>query len=141
MLGPIAPTAIRASALTENYLRIRVSPQVNIAMGTMVMAPGEEMVGQQVEMLARSSPCAAEMDAYGCVLGDALAGEATLFARQDSVEEAWRFVDPVLRKATPVYQYDPTPWGPTEVQQVTPSGGWHSPIVAGHEKRDATKAA
>ena len=135
------PTVIRASALTENYLRIRVSPQVDIAMGMMVMAPGEEMVGQQVEMLASRSPCAAEMDAYERVLGDAMAGDATLFARQDYVEEAWRIVDPVLRKAAPVYQYDPNTWGPTEVQQVTPSGGWHSPIVAGPEKRDATRAA
>ncbi len=49
-----------------------------------------------------------EMDAYKHVLGDAMAGDATLFARQDYVEEAWRIVDPVLNAGTPVYEYEPS---------------------------------
>jgi len=60
------------------------------------------------------------------VLSDAMAGDATLFARQDYVEEAWRIVDPYLRLDTPVYDYDPHTWGPTEADLV-PSGGWHNP--------------
>ena len=46
-----------------------------------------------------ATPTAEEMDAYERVLGDAMEGDATLFARQDYVEEAWRIVDPVLKKA------------------------------------------
>ena len=55
------------------------------------------------------------MDAYERVLGDAMAGDATLFAREDYVEEAWRIVDPVLKAGTPVYEYEPGTWGPREV--------------------------
>jgi glucose-6-phosphate 1-dehydrogenase len=68
--------------------------------------PEEKMLGEQMELLANHHPTAEEMDAYERVLGDAMRGDATLFAREDYVEEAWRIVDPVLKAATPVYQYD-----------------------------------
>ena len=67
------------------------------------------MVGQPVELLASRQPSADEMDAYERVLGDAMAGDATLFAREDYVEEAWRIVDPVLKAGTPVHEYEPGP--------------------------------
>jgi glucose-6-phosphate 1-dehydrogenase len=71
------------------------------------------------------------MDAYERVLGDAMSGDRTLFARQDYVEEAWRVVDPVLKKATPIYEYEVSTWGPHEVdKKVTPPGGWDNPKVA-----------
>ena len=57
------------------------------------------------------------MDAYERLLGDAMRGDPTLFAREDSVEEAWRIVDPVLKAGTPVYEYEPGTWGPKEVDQ------------------------
>jgi hypothetical protein len=63
------------------------------------------------------------MDAYERVLGDAMQGDATLFAREDYVEEAWRIVDPVLKDGTPVYEYEPGTWGPKEVDSsVAPPG-------------------
>jgi len=121
---------IRSSSLTKNHLRFRISPEVSIALGMTVMAPGEEMVGQAAEMLASRRPQADEMDAYERVLGDAMAGDATLFARQDYVDEAWRIVDPVLQKTTPVYNYEPGTWGPAEVRQtVEPEGGWVNPAL------------
>ena len=40
-----------------------------------------------------------------------------LFAREDYVEEAWRIVDPVLKAGTPVHEYEPNTWGPSEVDQ------------------------
>jgi glucose-6-phosphate 1-dehydrogenase len=101
-------------------------------MGMTVMGPGEKLVGQPAEMIASNPLDAEEMDAYELLLGDAMAGDATLFAREDYVEEAWRIVDPVLKKSTPVYPYDPKTWGPNEVERVTPPGGWQNPIV-GHE--------
>jgi len=82
------------------------------------------------EMLGTSLPHADEMDAYERVLGDAMHGDATLFAREDYVEEAWRIVDPVLKEGTPVYEYEPGTWGPKEVDsRVSPPGGWQSPTV------------
>ena len=127
----LPPTLIRDSALTKNYLRFRISPEVSIALGMTVMAPGEKMVGQATEMLASRHPQADEMDAYERVLADAMAGDATLFARQDYVDEAWRIVDPILKKTISVYEYEPNTWGPAEVQQtVEPEGGWLNPTLA-----------
>jgi glucose-6-phosphate 1-dehydrogenase len=123
------PTVIPADALTSNYLRFRISPDVAIAMGMTVMAMGERMIGQAAEMVGSQQPIAEEMDAYERVLGDAMAGDATLFAREDYVEEAWRIVDPLLKEATPVYPYAPNSWGPSEVKRVTPAGGWQDLIV------------
>ena len=121
------PTLVPESALTENHLRLRISPEVTIAMGMMVLAPGEGMASQTVEMVASRSPRAADMDAYERVLGAAMEGDASLFAREDYVEEAWRIVDPVLKTGTAIYQYQPNTWGPREVERVTPMGGWSNP--------------
>ena len=79
------------------------------------------------------SPRADDMDAYERVLRDAMEGDATLFAREDYVEEAWRIVDPVLKANTPVYDYEPDTWGPSEVEErVVPPGGWHNPVITTH---------
>ena len=126
------PTVYQGFTLTPNWLRLRISPEVTIALGMMVMASGEETVGQAAEMVASRSPRADEMDAYERVLGDAMRGDATLFAREDYVEEAWRIVDPALKAGTPVYEYEPGTWGPKEVDQhATPPGGWLDPVMAG----------
>jgi glucose-6-phosphate 1-dehydrogenase len=131
-----APKVFPAHAPAANHCRFRVSPEVAIAFGVTVMDPEEKMTGQPAEILASRHPGADEMDAYERVLGDALEGDATLFARQDYVEEAWRIVDPVLSKATPVYAYEPGTWGPAEVEaRVSPPGGWQDPAVG--SPRDA----
>jgi len=128
------PTVIRESALSRNHLRFRISPEMTIAVGTTVMAPGEVMKGETVEMVASRHPRPDEMEAYERVLGDAMAGDATLFAREDYVEEAWRIVDPVLKAGTPLYEYGKGAWGPTEVdQRVSPPGGWHNPTATDQE--------
>jgi glucose-6-phosphate 1-dehydrogenase len=125
------PPLFQADSMPPNYVRFRVSPEVTLAIGTVVMAPGEAMVGQPVELVASRQPGADEMDAYERVLGDAMRGDATLFARQDYVEEAWRIVDPVLKASTAVYEYAPRSWGPNEVERVAPPGGWQDPTVRG----------
>jgi glucose-6-phosphate 1-dehydrogenase len=126
------PTLIPDSLLVENRLRLRLSPEVTIAMGMMALDPGAEGLSLQTgEMVASHSPRADEMDAYERVLGAAMEGDATLFAREDYVEEAWRIVDPVLKMRTPIYQYQTNTWGPREVERVTPTGGWSNPTSHG----------
>jgi len=125
-----APRIFPHCAAIPNYLRFRINPDMAIALGTMVMDEDDREVGEPVELLASRRPGANEMDAYERVLGDAMNGDRTLFARQDYVEEAWRIVDPVLKKATPVYGYQAGSWGPHEVDKnVTPPGGWHNPTL------------
>jgi glucose-6-phosphate 1-dehydrogenase len=126
------PTMYQGYKLTANHFRLRISPEMAQAFGMNVIARGEDTVSQSAEMVASRQPRADEMDAYERVLGDALAGDATLFAREDYVEEAWRIVDPVLKGVTPVYEYEPNTWGPSAAdQKVSPPGGWQNPIVTG----------
>ena len=97
-----------------------------------VLGPDDQKLGQSVEMVAYRQQGADEPSAYERVLGDAMKGDATLFARRDYAEEAWRIVDRVLTADPPVHEYEQNTWGPTEVDTiVSPAGGWHDPIVTG----------
>jgi glucose-6-phosphate 1-dehydrogenase len=124
------PTMFSEFNLQDNYFRFRISPDVTLALGMNVIAPGTDTVSQTDEMVVSRHPAADEMDAYERVLGDAMAGDPTLFAREDYVEEAWRIVDPVLTVPPGVIEYEPNTWGPSEAEQrVSPPGGWQNPIV------------
>jgi glucose-6-phosphate 1-dehydrogenase len=122
------PTPFRDARLPSDYLRFRVSPQVTIAMGMTVVVPGENLPTASAEMIASRHPSSKEMEPYERLLGDAMAGDATEFARQDYVEEAWRIVDPMLKADTPVFPYVPGTWGPAEAARIAPlDGGWKNP--------------
>ncbi|MFZ0504917.1 MAG: glucose-6-phosphate dehydrogenase [Chthoniobacterales bacterium] len=124
------PTMYQGFDLVNNHFRFRISPEVVGAFGVNVIAADDDNTSRPVEMIVSHHPGKDEMDAYERVLGDAMAGDATLFAREDYVEEAWRIVDPVLATETPVYEYEPNTWGPSEVdQKVSPAEGWHNPIL------------
>ena len=124
------PTMFSEFNLQANYFRFRISPDVTLAFGMNVIAPGTDTVSQTDEMVVSRHPAADEMDAYERVLGDAMAGDPTLFAREDYVEEAWRIVDPVLKAPPGIIEYEPNTWGPSEAKQrVSPPGGWQNPIV------------
>jgi glucose-6-phosphate 1-dehydrogenase len=119
-----------AALRNPNYLRFRLGPdQVSIAMGTLSKRPGAAMLGEPVELYVCNARDASA-GAYERLIGDAMKGDATLFAREDAVEEAWRIVDPVLAMRTPVHAYSPGTWGPVEADaMVAPFGGWHNPQV------------
>ncbi|PWT96703.1 MAG: glucose-6-phosphate dehydrogenase [Terriglobia bacterium] len=123
------PAILPGDGFGKNYMRFRISPDVAIAMGMTVMSPGDSLRGEPVEMVASRQAGTEEMDAYERVLRDAMAGDATLFAREDYVEEAWRIVEPLLKEETPVYPYEPGEWGPKEAERLLPPGGWINPIV------------
>ena len=125
------PTMYEGFDLKMNHCRLRISPDIAFAIRMNSIAEDDESLNQPVEIAWGRCPHAGEMDAYERVLGDAMAGDATLFAREDYVEEAWRIVDPVLKAGTPVFEYNPNTWGPTEVENVTPAGGWHNPVLNG----------
>ena len=99
-----------------------------IAIGARVKRPGDGLTGQPVELLAVPSS-ARTMDAYERLLGDALDGDATLFARQDVVEAAWAIVDPLLHlPPTGLHIYEPGTWGPAEADRLAADvGGWNTP--------------
>ena len=124
------PGVYHPEGLVSNHIRLRISPDVTIALGMMVLSATKEGAGLATEMVASHHPEADEMDAYERVLSEAIAGDTTLFAREDYVEEAWRIVDPVLRSGTPVYEYEPGTWGPAEANRlIVPPGGWDDPVL------------
>jgi glucose-6-phosphate 1-dehydrogenase len=119
---------------SHNYMRFRISPDMTIAMGVCVMST--DFLGRQepVELEVSRHPQPEEMEAYERVLTDAMAGDATIFARQDYVEEAWRIVDPVLKEDTKVFPYEQHTWGPAEAQAILPPGGWVAPQLEPDER-------
>ena len=127
------PPQIYEASVPPNFLRFRISPDIAIGLGVRVKSPGERMEGSPVELrvFAHDDPNA--MEAYEHLLTEAMMGDATDLAREDYVEQAWRVVDPVLKASTPVFEYQPKTWGPKEVAQVTPPGGWHDPVIDGKE--------
>jgi glucose-6-phosphate 1-dehydrogenase len=122
--------------LLSNYVRLRINPENVFAFGLMSVCESNENVGQSLESIASRHRCPTEMDAYERLLVDAMMGDATHFAREDYVEEAWRIVDPVLKAGTPVTEYEPGTWGPAEAEsRVCPPYGWVNPIVTTEAKR------
>ena len=112
-----------------NHFRFMLSPNVVIGVGARLKMPGQGMKGDDVELVLQED-VTEDLPPYERLLSDALRGDAELFAREDSVEAAWRVVDPILGNVTPVYEYEPGSWGPPEADRITAStGGWHNPTV------------
>ncbi len=111
------------------HLRMRIDPDISIAMGVRVKTPGERMIGSDVE-LTLTEQAADDMPPYERLLGDAMRGQNELFARQDLVEAQWRAVEPILGNAAPLYDYEPGTWGPGEANQlIADYGPWGNPKV------------
>jgi glucose-6-phosphate 1-dehydrogenase len=123
-----APQNVFGDAARHNHVRFRLGPgQVVIGVGARVKKPGTALEGEDVELEFCDTPDD-EMEAYERLLGDAMKGDPTLFAREDGVELAWRIVDPALGAETAVHPYDPGTWGPREADALAaPVGGWHDP--------------
>ena len=117
------------NTMPANYFRLRLSPEVIIGTGALAKTTGEEMRGQPVELIARhNSP--SEKSPYERLLGDAVRGDTSLFTQDDSVEAAWRVVDPILSCGPPVLEYEPGSWGPPAAAGIIDAGDtWHDPQI------------
>ena len=124
----LRPVLDERSPPAPNYVRFRIGPDRVVALGANVKKDGEAMVGERKELvlLGTAADEAHEMKAYERLLGDAMEGEKTLFARKDAVEEAWRVVDPIVSKKE-MFAYDSGTWGPAEAERIAPPGGWSNP--------------
>jgi glucose-6-phosphate 1-dehydrogenase len=118
-----------------NYVRFRLSPQVAIAIGARAKRPGEGMAGEPLELSVVDQSAAqpagtkeGRLGDYARLLSDAMAGDATLFARQDVVEAAWAIIDPVIHGPSPMFEYEQQSWGPSQADRlVADIGGWNTP--------------
>ena len=112
-----------------NRLRFRIWPDSEVGLTLIGKKPGAGWT-PQVEDLSFSQQGSADMRPYDRLIGAALNGERWLFARQETVEAAWRVVDPVLGDVTPVHAYARGSWGPKEADALLPSGEpWHDPVA------------
>jgi glucose-6-phosphate 1-dehydrogenase len=110
-----------------NAVRFTLSPDVVIALRARAKLPGEELVGEDVELLAHHHR-PDEMPPYERLIGDAMHGDPTFFAREDGVQAAWKVVEPILDDATPVHMYEPGSWGPSEADALIDGADtWHAP--------------
>lgn len=126
-----APPVVFAEppAAMGNYVRFRLGPDVAIAIGAAIKEPGDALVGRPVELSVVRHDTGDDRDAYERLLGDAMRGDAALFARQDVVEAAWAIVDPLIsRPAEAPVEYEPGGWGPPEAERLAADvGGWNTP--------------
>ncbi len=115
---------------TSSHMRMRVSPDITIALGVRVKLPGERMIGNDVELMLQRQ-AGADEPPYQRLLGDAMRGIGDLFARQDLIDAQWRIVEPVLGNVTPLYTYERGTWGPEEANQLIGTDGpWINPQVS-----------
>jgi len=114
--------------LDANFLRFRLTPDMSISLGARAKAPGERMVGEPVELFA-SHQTGAERPPYQRLIGDAAQGDQTLFAREDTVEAAWRIVGPALDLREPPTPYRRGTWGPEAANALIAPGRWHAPVA------------
>jgi glucose-6-phosphate 1-dehydrogenase len=124
------PVALFGSAdASANEFCFRLSPDVSISLDALAKRPGEEMVGDTVQLIERYHP-AHEMAPYERLLGDALRGDRTLFGNEEAVEAAWRIVDGVLDDGVPSAAYPQHTWGPPEAGRLARDlGGWAVPTA------------
>lgn len=120
------PLIYAATGNPHNYLRFRLNPDVSVALGAKVKTPGEQLAGKCDELILSHHADGDEMEAYERLLGDAMRGDPLLFAREDSVEAAWRVVEPVLDDVVPLESYEAGSWGPAS-DKVLPKDGWADP--------------
>jgi glucose-6-phosphate 1-dehydrogenase len=122
------PVVFREVPRGDNYVRFTLAPNVAIDIGASVKRPGEGMTGEPVTLtLVTVAPQGqgTRLGPYERLLGDAMMGDATLFARQDVVEAAWAIVDPVLTSPIAPAIYECGSWGPVEADRLVQDiGGW-----------------
>jgi glucose-6-phosphate 1-dehydrogenase len=124
---PPLPIFDASTTMPTNYFRLRLSPEVVIGTGALVKRNGEDMRGEPVELIARHHS-EKEKSPYERLLGDAIRGDTTLFTQDDSVEAAWRVIDPILADPLPVVEYDQGSWGPAQANDIVDGDEvWHNP--------------
>src|SRR5690606_3907451 len=119
------PPIVSFGSRVGNYLRLRLTPDLYISLQTGIKKPGEELHVEPAQLTLVSQPKEAELGPYERLLGEAMVGETTLFAREDAVESAWRVFDDALQHDEPIEVYEPGTWGPPRAETLVSNwDGW-----------------
>ena len=121
------PRTVFGEDLSHGYVRLRLSPDVAVAIGLRMKRPGERMIGEDVELIMTEQP-GSLTPPYQRLLGDAMRGDSELFGRQDIIEAQWRIVEPILRDPPACLEYEPGSWGPEAADALLGAyGPWRNP--------------
>ncbi|MCP9234615.1 glucose-6-phosphate dehydrogenase [Lewinella sp. JB7] len=131
----------------DNQLIIRIQPDEGMAMEFGMKVPGEGFRVKNVDMdfFYRDLTTKDVPESYSRLLLDCMKGDPTLYARGDSVEAAWGFVDPILeaweKNEAPLVMYEAGTWGPTEADDLWDGVGntWRNPPESLTEDKHYTK--
>jgi glucose-6-phosphate 1-dehydrogenase len=118
-----------------NLMAFRLGAHDGVTISLQAKQPGEGLVSQPVELdVDFERVFGHRHEAYERLIGDAIEGNASRFARQDAVETAWRIVQPLLDQPGPVYPYLRGSWGPPEADRVVVQHRqWHNPGSIDHD--------
>ncbi len=103
-----------------NRFRFRLGPDEFLRVEVQAKVPGEQMASRTVDLDVDSRHALGGAPAYERLLGDVIEGDSRLFARQDTVEEAWRVVQPLLVDPPAIIGYSPGSWGPPAASDLVP---------------------
>jgi len=110
-----------------NVMRFRINPEDRVTLSLIGKKPGVGWL-PEAEELRFAEHSSSDIRPYDRLIGAALSGQRWLFASQDTVEAAWRVVDPVLGNVVPVHPYARGSWGPAQTAGLLPAGeAWHDP--------------
>ena len=122
------PPLYRTRPAERNYLKFRLGPDLAISIGARIKSPSSDMTTIHAELTAVHHQQGDEVSAYERLISDAMEGDPLLFARADAVETMWTIADPLVAAATPVFEYEPGSWGPSEADRLAADiGGWQDP--------------
>jgi glucose-6-phosphate 1-dehydrogenase len=109
-----------------NHFVFRLKPDEGLSLSVQIKEAGPHLVSAPVDLDYSYDEHRETQDemAYERLLGDALEGDPSLFARADAIEESWRIVTPVLEVPPSVHLYEPGSWGPKDAL-VLADEGWH----------------
>jgi len=112
----------------QNEMTIRIDPHPGARLRLLAKKAGEEAFEPaDLQVLFEKEP-GEEPEPYERLLCDALVGDRQLFMREDTVEETWRIVQPLLEDPGPVHPYERGTWGPKEAEKLTRGiCQWHEP--------------
>ena len=110
-----------------NRLRFRINPDDQISLSLVGKKPGAGWLPEPQDLDFAEHP-GLDMRPYDRLIGAALTGDRWLFASQETVEAAWRVVDPVLGNVVPVHPYARGTWGPDQATTLLPPAeSWYDP--------------
>jgi glucose-6-phosphate 1-dehydrogenase len=116
-----------------DQLILRIDPAPGADLVVQAKAPGRATTRTVDLSLIFSEELGDAPEPYERLLGDAMAGNPSLFTREDAVEETWRIVQPLLDQPPPVVAYAKGSWGPKEADRLLRgSPGWHEPWLHSH---------